>query len=179
MGRLAALREAGVRWYLFGAQAALVHGAARLTSDVDATVLCDPGDVVALTAVLAAHGFALRPAPPDFIERTRVVPLAHVRTGMQADVVLGGPGLEEMFASRAVVRDLDGVPVPVAMAEDLLAMKILAGRPKDLDDVRALLASNPGRLDLDQTRAVLRELEMALDRRDLLEELERAIRSLD
>ena len=29
----------GVRWYLFGAQAAIFHGVARLTADVDVTVL--------------------------------------------------------------------------------------------------------------------------------------------
>ena len=29
----------GVRWYLFGAQAAIFHGVARLTADVDITVL--------------------------------------------------------------------------------------------------------------------------------------------
>jgi len=32
------LRSLGIRWYLFGAQAAIVHGAARLTADVDATI---------------------------------------------------------------------------------------------------------------------------------------------
>ena len=39
---LGGLRDAfeplGVRWYLFGAQAAILHGAARLSADVDVTV---------------------------------------------------------------------------------------------------------------------------------------------
>lgn len=34
----AALDTAGIAWYLFGAQAAILHGAARLTADVDVTV---------------------------------------------------------------------------------------------------------------------------------------------
>jgi hypothetical protein len=175
----AALRETAARWYLFGAQAALVHGSARLTSDVDATVLWDPDRIDPLLACLDRHGFALRPVAPDFIARTRVVPLVHRRTSMQTDLVLGGPGLEELFASRAALRSLEGVSVPVAMAEDLIVMKILAGRSKDLDDVRALLSGNLGRLDLAQTRAVLGELEQALGRRDLLPELERALRSVE
>ena len=33
----------GIRWYVFGAQAAIVHGAARLTADVDVTVLLPTG----------------------------------------------------------------------------------------------------------------------------------------
>ena len=34
----AVLDRLGVGWYLFGAQAALLYGAARLTADVDVTV---------------------------------------------------------------------------------------------------------------------------------------------
>jgi hypothetical protein len=169
------LRTAGARWYLFGAQAALIHGASRLTADVDATVSWDPAQVEALLAVLRANGFESRPTPPDFVERTRVLPLVHAATRMQVDLVLGGPGLEELFLQRAVERDVEGVRVPVATAEDLIAMKVLAGRAKDLDDVRALLAANAGRLDLAHVRNVLRELELALDRSDLIAELERAI----
>jgi hypothetical protein len=34
----AAFQQRRVDWYLFGAQAAILHGAARLTADVDVTV---------------------------------------------------------------------------------------------------------------------------------------------
>src|SRR5207248_6808018 len=98
-------------------------------------------------AALRSRGFELRPAPADFIERTRVIPLVH-RNGIQTDLVLGGPGLEDLFLERAVQRTVEGVRVPVATAEDLIAMKVLGGRAKDLDDVRSLLAANAGRLDL-------------------------------
>jgi hypothetical protein len=45
-----ACEDLGVGWYLFGAQAALVHGTARLTADVDVTV--DLGEYVPV-----AYGF--------------------------------------------------------------------------------------------------------------------------
>jgi len=38
-----ALSEGGVPWYLFEAQAAILHGAARLTADVDVTVRLPSG----------------------------------------------------------------------------------------------------------------------------------------
>jgi hypothetical protein len=170
----AAIRDAGARWYLFGAQAALLHGASRLTADVDATVAWDRPDTGPLLDALRARGFELRPAPPDFIERTRVVPLVH-RSGIQTDLVLGGPGLEEVFLSRAVERDVEGVRVPVATAEDLVAMKVLGGRAKDLDDVRSLLAANSGQLDLAHIRTILDTLERALDRSDLKSTLDAAL----
>lgn len=170
-----ALREVGARWYLFGAQAALLHGASRLTADVDATVAWEPDDLAPLLTGLLEHGFQLRPAAPDFVERTRVVPLVHIPTGIQTDLILGGPGLEELFLARAVERDIEGVRVPVATAEDLIAMKVLGGRTKDLDDVRSLLGANAGKLDLAHIRRVLRELEQALDRADLQPALDAAL----
>jgi hypothetical protein len=170
----AAMREVGAGWYLFGAQAALLHGAARLTADVDVTVAWQRPDLGLLLAALRSHGFELRQVPPDFIERTRVVPLVHA-TGIQTDLVLGGPGLEEMFLARAVAREVEGVQVPVATAEDLIAMKVLGGRAKDLDDVRSLLAASSGRLDLAHVRGVLRDLERALDRSDLIAVLDAAV----
>src|SRR6266516_1212987 len=56
----AALDRLGVRWYLFGAQAALLYGSARLTADVDVTV--DIGDMepAKLVTALAAAGFRMR-----------------------------------------------------------------------------------------------------------------------
>ena len=120
-------------WYIFGAQAAITHGAARLTADVDITVLLDIDRLTEFIAVLEREGFAVRtPNIESFANETRVVPALHLTSGIPIDVVLGGPGLEQMFAERAEVKDIAGVVVPVATAEDIVAMKILAGREKDL-----------------------------------------------
>jgi hypothetical protein len=169
----AALRRVGARWYLFGAQAAILYGAARLTADVDVTV--DPGSLPTSTLVDALSGarFSLRVADAEgFVERTRVLPLLHERSGIPCDVVLAGPGIEELFFDRLHAQPVGGVEVPVIAADDLVALKILAGRPKDLDDVAAILRAQGGRLDLARARATLRLLEQALDRRDLLPSLE-------
>jgi hypothetical protein len=42
---------------------------------------------------------------------------------MPLDLVLAGPGLEEQFFARAVERRVGDVIVPVASAEDLVAMR--------------------------------------------------------
>ena len=88
---------------------------------------------------------------------------------------LAGPGLEQLFFSRAEVREIAGVRVPVACAEDLVTMKVLAGRPRDREDVVAMLRARGGALDLGRIRTTLSLLEKALDQVDLLPELERAI----
>lgn len=65
----AALQSIGSRWYLFGAQAAILHGAARLTADVDATVDLAGRPVSDLVQALRRHGFELR------VDRRDLVPI--------------------------------------------------------------------------------------------------------
>jgi hypothetical protein len=171
-----ALAHLGVRWYLFGAQAAIFHGVDRLTADVDVTVDLGTQPTARLVAGLADAGFDLRVADAGgFVDATRVLPFVHRRTRIPVDVVLAGPGLEELFFARAEVREIGNVRVPVACAEDLVTMKVLAGRPRDREDVVAILRARGGALDLDRIRATLVLLEKALDQADLLPELERAI----
>lgn len=54
-------------------------------------------------------------------------------------------------------------------------MKMLAGRPRDLEDVGAIARVRRDDLDLDRIRVTLRMLERALDRSDLVNELERIV----
>jgi hypothetical protein len=65
----------------------------------------------------------------------------------------------------------------VAQATDLVVMKVLAGRGKDLDDIRSLLAA--GDVDIDEARDLLGQLEAALGQSDLVVLLEQALEDLD
>lgn len=172
-----AFEQAGLRWYLFGAQAAIIHGAARLTADVDVTTHLDGAPPELLVSALVRAGFALRVPDPEFVARTRVLPVTHVSSGVPADIVLAGPGIEELFLARTRVFEVYGVQVPVACAEDIVVMKLLAGRAKDVDDVVAILAAHPDDLDLDLVRGTIRMLEDALDQSDLSPALEQALAS--
>lgn len=172
----AAIEQAGGRWYLFGAQAALLYGAARLTADVDVTVDLCGHPSSRLVSALQDAGLEVRVEEIErFVERTRVIPLLDPRSGMAVDVVLAGPGLELMFFERVRQRTVEGVPVPVASQEDVIAMKMLAGRPKDLDDVVAILAAHPSQLDLSLIRNTLGMMETALGQSDLLPAFEGAL----
>jgi hypothetical protein len=168
-----ALARLQVPWYVFGAQAALIWGRPRLTTDVDVTVGAVPGGTPALVAALQSRGFAVRlDVTPDFLRQTRVLPLVHGPSGVAADVVLAGPGLEDEFLARAVQVSVGGVTVPVLSPEDLVVTKILAGRPKDIEDIRGVLAERGDRLDLARVRHVLNMLEAALGQGDLVPQFE-------
>jgi hypothetical protein len=178
---LAALRAVldrlGMRWYLFGAQAVIAYGAPRLTADVDVTVELGPHTPEALVAELATARF--RPRVHDvgeFARRTRVLPFVHEPSALPLDVVLAGPGPEEEFLARARPIRFGDVDVPVIAREDLVAVKILAGRPQDLQDAAAIVHAAGEALDLALVRATLGLFESALDRRDLVSAFERIVR---
>lgn len=164
----AALSSHGVRWYLFGAQAVTIWGRPRLTTDVDVTIRLQSGSTADLVTALSAAGFRLSESFSDeFVRSTRVLPLIHQSTGMPLDVVLAGPGLEEQFLDRAVVVALDDFAVPVISPEDLVVTKVLAGRDKDVEDIRGVLRVRAGLLDLDYIRRTLATIEEALGQSDL------------
>jgi hypothetical protein len=177
---LAALRASfdslGVRWYLFGAQAAIYHGVARLTADIDVTIQPGLHSTRELVTTLEANGFGLRMTASDaFVARTRVLPLVHSSTRLPVDVVLAGPGLEERFLDHAESHVLEGVRIPIAAAEDLVTMKLLAARPKDLDDAERMLRVGSDTIDLDRVRQTLELLEDALSQGDLIPQLEQIL----
>jgi predicted nucleotidyltransferase len=89
------------------------------------------------------------------------------------DVVLAGPGLEEDFQDRAVPVDIEGVLVPVITAEDLIITKVLAGRAKDIEDIRSVIHEHRTSLDIERIRTILRLLEQALGQSDLLPAFEK------
>ena len=172
----AALGELRVEWFLFGAQAAILHGAARLTADVDVTVrLPEAMSNEALAEQLERYRFRRRMADLAFTERTRVIPFLHSPTSLPLDAVLAGPGLEDLFFERVELREIDGVPVRLASPEDLVIMKVLAGRPKDLEDTTAILAAYDDRLDRGYVETTLATLEQALSQSDLLPTLRQAV----
>jgi len=90
--------------------------------------------------------------------------------------VIAGPGLEEEFLNRAVSVGLRGERIPVISPDDLIVTKILAGRPKDMEDVRAVILARRHEIDLPRVRSLLRMLEEALGQSDLLPALETALR---
>lgn len=157
---------------MFGAQAVVVYGVPRLSADVDVTLSLMPDAPEQFAREMHASGFALRVADPEFVRRTRVMPFVHSATGMPLDIVLAGSGLEDEFLDRAVLTDIGTITVPIIDPADLLIAKVLAGRPKDIEDARALWRLHGGELDAARVRRTLHLLEEALSQSDLVSAFE-------
>lgn len=168
LAALAPVAERWGRWYVFGAQAVVVYGVPRLSADVDVTLALVPDAPQQFARDMQAAGFALRVNDPDFVRRTRVMPFVHESTGMPLDIVLAGSGLEDEFLQRAVLTDIGSARVPIIELSDLIIAKVLAGRPKDIDDARALWQLHRHKADADRIRQTLQLLEEALSQSDLV-----------
>jgi hypothetical protein len=154
-----------LRWYVFGAQAVNVHGFPRATADLDLTIDLGDRPTSAFLRALDVAGFTPRFADADFVATTRVLPVVHRRSKLPVDLVLAGPGLEQVFLEELHLEKIGRRQIPFLSAENLIVTKLLAGRPKDLEDVRELLARRA--LDHERVEALLSQLEAALDQRDL------------
>jgi hypothetical protein len=142
------LADSGADFVVIGGFAAVAHGSARLTNDLDVSYAAEPRNLDALAAALLELGGRLRGLPEDvpFVADART--LAGTRlltldtTAGPLDLVVdppGSPGYAEL-RRRAVRLDLGGVEVAVAALEDLIAMKRASGRPQDLLDLEELEA---------------------------------------
>jgi hypothetical protein len=171
-----AFEQLGVDWYLFGAQAAILRGSRRMTADVDVTIIPGGHESAQILAALAAEGIASRVQLDEaFVEQTRVLPLIH-HGEMPVDVVVGGPGLDEYFHERGETLRVAGVQIRVPCREDLICMKLLAGRPQDLQDAEAM--ARAGRVDLDEVRNFVEGMAQALGDNAIRENLDALLAAL-
>lgn len=101
--------------------------------------------------------------PETFARQNFVVPCGHHATGLRVDVIFSSSPYEQEAPRRARVVPLGGVRVRFASPEDVAVHKIFAGRARDLEDARGILAKNPG-IDQGYVRRWLRELAAVTDR---------------
>ncbi len=135
-------------YMVIGGQAVLVHGEPRLTRDIDITVGVGVDGIDRVLAVVAELGLALLPGDPRaFALQTMVVPAIDQTSGIRIDMILSFTPYEAQAIGRARDVQMGGGTVRVATAEDLVVLKVFAGRPRDLEDVRMVLLRNP---DLDR-----------------------------
>jgi Nucleotidyl transferase AbiEii toxin, Type IV TA system len=145
---LRALVQRGVDFVVIGGIAAVLHGSARLTYDLDLCFAPDRANLSALGDVLVALSARLRgvdeavPFVPDAATLRRVEVLTLATVAGDVDVLArpaGAPSYEAL-RRRADRYEIGDFSVLVASVEDLIAMKRAAGRPKDLADVAELEA---------------------------------------
>ena len=145
-GLLRALATEGVRFILVGGAAAVAHGSARLTQDVDVVYARDPANLRMLVAALSPAKPYLRGAPPGlpftWDERTVQDGLNFtLQTSLGAidllGEIVGGGGYEQLLPHSLEIA-VFGIRCCLLDLETLIQVKRAAGRPKDLDAIAEL-----------------------------------------
>lgn len=70
------------------------------------------------------------------------------------------------MVERSTLVDVGGIKLRLPTPEDLIIMKAIAHRPKDLSDIQAIVASHPD-LDKERIRSWVEQFGEALDEPDL------------
>jgi predicted nucleotidyltransferase len=142
------LVQNNVRFIVIGGAAALVHGSARLTYDVDVVYGRDPENLRRLATALQPYQPYLRGAPPGlpfrWDERTLKSGLNFTLTTTLGDLDLlgevAGGGFFEQLLPFTQELETFGVQCRFVTLEKLIQLKRAAGRPKDLEAIAELQA---------------------------------------
>jgi hypothetical protein len=159
-----------------GAFAAGFVSEPRATRDIDAMIFWEERSPQLLCDLAECYGFVLRSENSmEIARRSRVLLLKHKSSGITVDVSLGILPFEREMAQRALRFEREGVQLPTATAEDLFVMKVLAGREKDLFDLRQIRAMNR---DLDESHIMkhVREMAEVLENPEMVAVAERILR---
>jgi predicted nucleotidyltransferase len=143
---LGVLTGHGVDFVLIGGVAAVLHGSASFTEDVDVCFARDEANLRALGRALTDLNARLRGAEDDvaFVPDDRTLRGVEILTletdagALDVQIEPDGAPPYQTLRRRAERIDLGAFAVLVASIDDLIAMKRAAGRPKDIVVVEEL-----------------------------------------
>jgi hypothetical protein len=149
-----------------GAIAYNFYGPPRLTQDIDVLALVPDLKVPSLVDELAAAGCLRGEVDPKPIELRAVLEdlrsKAHLAVfqcgGVRTEVFTPWHPFHHRVLDRSPEQDLEGRRVRIHAPEDLIVFKKVFDRPKDIQDIKAILLALSGRLNIARMMADAREL---------------------
>jgi predicted nucleotidyltransferase len=164
------------RGVIIGGVAVGFLGKPRFTADIDAVFLLSTKDIPHFLELAQAESILPRiQNAEDFARKNRVLLLKYMPTETDIDVSLGILPFEEEVVKRARTQSFAGLTVRLPTPEDLIIMKAIAHRPKDLEDIRTIANKYPA-LDIKRIQDWVLVFGQALELRDLWDQIEPLLR---
>ena len=149
---LAALEKRNVRYLVVGGVAVVLHGYVRFTADLDLVLALDPPNVIATIDAMTSLGYRPR-APVAFLDfadpvkrrewiRDKGLTVLGLwspkHPATEVDIFVEEPFAIDEALLRATRAQLGANGITVASIPDLIELKRMAGRPRDLEDIEKL-----------------------------------------
>jgi len=129
---------------IIGGQAVLLYGEPRLTKDIDVTLGIGIDGLQRIKSVVIALGLIyVIDNVEDFVRETMVLPVSEKQSGIRVDFLFSFSPYERQAIQRANEIKLGKTAIRFASLEDVIIHKIVAKRPRDIEDVRSVLLKNP------------------------------------
>jgi hypothetical protein len=157
------LKQASIPYMVIGGQAVLLYGEPRLTRDIDVTLGIGVRELAKIKKLLPAMSLkVLVKNDQEFVERTMVLPTKDRESDIRVDFIFSFSPYERQAIGRAKNVKVGRTQVKFASLEDLVIHKVVSGRPRDLEDIKSILAKNP-KYDSDYISKWLREFDQSLN----------------
>jgi len=173
---LSHFNESGV---IIGGAAVSILGKARYTEDIDAMFLLSVKDIPQLLEAASEEGIEPRiENAAEFARKSRVVLLKHTISNTNIDLSLGVLPFEQEMVERSIVHRIDEtLQIRLPTPEDLIIIKAIAHRPKDLEDIRILVDKYPS-LDIARIKQWVKQFADVLEMPSLWDDVEGILKSI-
>lgn len=137
---------------VMGGMAVRIHGIPRPTHDIDFTVALPRERLPDFFARATEAGYTVAESYlRGWVDQVAGMPLVKLRMylaahGIDIDIFLAESDFQASLLARRRREDLEGGPLWIVSPEDLILLKLVAGRPRDLVDVQDVIFTQ-GQLD--------------------------------
>lgn len=144
LGKIAkAFNRHKIPYMVIGGQAVLQYGRPRLTEDIDVTMGLDSESLALVRK--AVDEIPLQPRANEvekMVKLTNVLHLVEEESGIKVDCIFSFISYEREAIVRAKEIKVGGNVVRFAAIEDVIIHKLVANRPRDIEDVKGILNQN-------------------------------------
>ena len=156
------LRKGSIPYMVIGGQAVLLYGEPRLTRDIDITLGVGVRELNKLKETISSLGLKiLVERDEEFVEKNMVLPTLDEKSGIRVDFIFSFSPYGRQAIERAKDIKLGRSLVRFASLEDVVIHKVIAGRPRDLEDIKSILLKNQ-KYDSDYIEKWLKEFDKSL-----------------
>ncbi len=160
---------------IIGGIAVSLLAEARFTADADVVILLALDDLPRLLDLARQEGLVPRiDHAEQFAQRNRVLLLRHTESEIDVDISLGLLPFEIEMVERSKFHRAGSLELRLPTPEDLLIMKAVAHRPKDLIDIESIITSYP-KLDRKRIQFWVEQFAEALEMPELWPEIARLL----